>query len=162
MNSISKTEKVLVIFQLLFSVAVFCILTTTLYHYIVELQKMLNDNVSHLKLVKNYHFGFVVSLLAFVSAILILKQNIYGWLLGIISWLIYTLTFPIALFNTISKNQFENFYILFGVIALLIASITFSIYLFIRIRKNHEPTLSHYKISGLILLLLLVDYWIIK
>lgn len=162
MNSISKTEKVLAIFQLLFSVAVFCILTTSLYHSIVELQKMLGDNASFFKQVKNYHFSFVVSSLAFVSAILILKQNIYGWLLGIISWLIYTLTFSIALFNTISKNQFENFYILFGVIALLIASITFSIYLFIRLRKNHEPTLSHYKISGLILLLLLVDYWIIK
>lgn len=162
MNSNSKTEKVLAFFQLLFSVAVFCILTTSLYHYIVELQRMLSDNVSYLKLVKNYHFGFVVSLLAFVSAILILKLNIYGWLLGIISWLIYTLTFSIVLFNTISKNQIDNFFILSGVIALLIASITFSIYLFIRLRKNHEPSLSHYIILVSILFLLLVDYWIFK
>ena len=162
MNSISKTEKVLAIFQLLFSVVVFCILTTTLCHYIVELEKMLGDNVSYWKLVKNYHFSFVVSSLAFAAAILILKRNIYGWLLGIISWLIYTLTFSIILFNTISKNQIDNFYLLSGVIVLLIASITFSIFLFIRLRKNHEPSLSHYIISGSILFLLLVDYWIIK
>lgn len=161
-TGISKTERVLAIFQLLFAGAVLCLVTTTLYQYIGELKKMLGDNVSYLKIARNFHFSILVSSLAFASAILVLKRNSYGWLLSIVSWLLYAITFLTGLFDAILKKKTDNFYLVSGIILVSLASITFAIYLFVRLTKSHQVNLKHFIIPGSILLLLLLDYWIIK
>ena len=153
-----KNQKNIALSQLTFGLLILGFWVYSLSDYIKFLIKMFGkDNISYLKIFYRYHLIFFISILTVSSAILSLKNNIYGWLLSIASWLLIVVTFAVALFRSnfmeeIFKNLEFGLITLFTIIALFI-----TIYLFLKFRGNYNLKPKHYLLFGVVTIILLVD-----
>ncbi len=147
-------EKIIFAIQILFGITISIFSTYSIYMLI---ETLTCKEISFLKLIKNYHSTFLISILLFVSAILAIKSNPKGWLLSIASW--FALTLGIS-WNAIKKSQVKNFdsVEIFFNTTIIIIFFSFILLLFMKeFRNKYNPTKKDYLFLVSVIALLTID-----
>ena len=154
-----KTEKIIVYIQLTLGVTLLAISIYTFREYLSSITKLYGkDNISYLKVFLNFSSFFIVSTLAICSAILSLKNNFYGWLLSVSSWLSIAISSFFALHRTLlSENELDRKMLISVFSSILIVSSIFTIILAVRLKNKYDLKIQHYLLFGIVAFVLSID-----
>lgn len=123
------------------------------------------NDVSFYKLFKNHYFIILSGFLCISSGVLLLKNKKTGWILSVITWLLYGLG---TLINLLTKNDENEYFfesnsdfIIIGIILALFFTLALSLTLK-PFRTKYKANLNSWFIIGLITLIFVISKLLIK
>jgi|GEM_PF-3498064 len=122
------------------------------------------DDLSLLKIIKNYHFKLLLPLITLIVGLLLLLKKRLGWLLSVVFTLLWPATLLIHLWDLYTKiledDIFEENLVpictVIGFISLILLTM-FGLLMTKQIRSNYNPTIKSWLIMIVLFATLLID-----
>ena len=161
------TEKVIGIIQILLGLFIISVTTYILYNVLDNFMKPNHlqwQDLSFYKIFKNYHLSFIIPLLFLISGVLLLKNKIAGWIIGVATWITIGIGEILSIGKVVgnkynSWTDWNTFYLLlFTIFACSIAILMLTI----EFRKKYNPNWKNWLVMFSIILFLTLDRLLIK
>jgi hypothetical protein len=161
-------EKIISGFQIIFGIAGISFVVWSLNLTITTIFEHSDytwNDVSFYKLLKNHYFFIFTGALCLSSGILLLKNKKIGWILSVVTWLLYALG---TLINLLAKND-ENEYLFESNLEFILVGLVITSFFILALcltlkpfRTKYKANLNSWILIGLLTLIFTISKLLIK